>query len=64
MLRDLKIFQANVAKIGNYHDVALNLAWEKAFDIVLIQEPYAESKKGKKMTKTYPGFLFFSPIED
>ena len=65
MLRDLKIFQANVAKTGSYHDVALNLAWEKAFDIVLVQEPYAEFKEEKKkITKSHPGFLLFSPIGD
>ncbi|KJK84828.1 hypothetical protein H633G_11376 [Metarhizium anisopliae BRIP 53284] len=39
----LKIFQANVRKIPAAHDCALALADSEKYDVVLLQEPWAES---------------------
>ena len=62
----LKIFQANVGKNGPYQDVALSLAWEGGYDIVLIQEPYAEWDRtsNRRQTKNHPGFQAYNPLND
>lgn len=64
--KGLKIFQANVGRSGPYQDVALSLAWEGGFDIVLIQEPYArwDNNAGRRQTKTHPGYNAYNPLND
>ncbi|KAM4061682.1 endonuclease-reverse transcriptase domain-containing protein [Hirsutella rhossiliensis] len=37
--RTIRVLQANVAKIGAYHSIALRLAEAENYDVVLIQEP-------------------------
>ncbi|KAM4061995.1 endonuclease-reverse transcriptase domain-containing protein [Hirsutella rhossiliensis] len=37
--RTIRVLQANVAKIGAYHSIALRLAEAEDYDVVLIQEP-------------------------
>ncbi|KAK5994259.1 putative RNA-directed DNA polymerase from transposon BS-like protein [Cladobotryum mycophilum] len=59
--KTLRIFQANVGKIGPAHDTALALADTEEFDIILMQEPWV-SLKGDSMTKTHPGYRTYSPV--
>ncbi|KAK5989434.1 hypothetical protein PT974_10953 [Cladobotryum mycophilum] len=59
--KTLRIFQANVGKIGPAHDTALALADTEEFDIILMQEPWV-SLKGDSMTKTHPGYRIYSPV--
>ncbi|KAL7918250.1 Endonuclease/exonuclease/phosphatase [Trichoderma austrokoningii] len=53
-------------KSGPYQDVALSLAWEGGYDIVLIQEPYAEwdQNSNRRQTKNHPGFQTYNPLND
>ena len=46
------------------HDAALSLAWEGGFDVILLQEPWAHLRNGKRLTKTHRGYTHFTPIED
>lgn len=64
MTRKLTIFQANVRKTQGYHDTALATAWERKFDIVLIQEPFFNGKDSETpRPRTNPGFIAFTPID-
>ena len=62
----LKIFQANVAGVGEYQDTALSLAWKGGFDIVLIQEVWTrwDNNAGRRQTKNHPGYITYNPIND
>ncbi|PNP37020.1 hypothetical protein TGAMA5MH_11080 [Trichoderma gamsii] len=62
----LKIFQANVGKVGPWQDVALSLAWKGGFDIVLIQEPYTRWDKtaNRRQTVNHPGYQAYNPLND
>lgn len=61
----LRLMQSNVRRTPATHDVALNLAWEAGYDVLLVQEPWTElNKHQRKLTKTHPGFDTFSPVED
>lgn len=62
----LKIFQANVGRSGPTQDTALSLAWEGGFDVVLIQEPYAQwdNNAGRRQTKNHPGYQAYNPLND
>lgn len=61
----LRLMQSNVARTPATHDIALNLAWEAGYDVLLVQEPWTElNRHNRKLTKTHPGFDTFSPVED
>ncbi|KAI1097229.1 Endonuclease/exonuclease/phosphatase [Jackrogersella minutella] len=61
----LTVFQANVGKKGESHDTALSTAWKEEADVVLIQEPWTDAllRPGRRLTKTHPGYVTFSPVE-
>src|ERR1700735_859242 len=61
--QDFRIFQANVGKISPAHDCALALADAERYDIVLLQEPWTESKDSRCLTKTHPAYDTFSPVD-
>ena len=60
----LQVMQVNVGKGSASHDIALNLAHENRFDIVLIQEPWIHQDKSRRITKKHPAYRCFTPIED
>ena len=60
--RSLRIYQANIGKIPEAHDIALALADVEKFDIVLLQEPWTKWEDGRCETKTHPAFRVFSPV--
>ncbi|KAF5127307.1 hypothetical protein E5D57_008237 [Metarhizium anisopliae] len=61
----LKIFQANVDKGEGAHCVALQLAFQEGYNMVLIQEPNTSynAQKGLCRTQHHPCFLCFSPVD-
>ncbi|KAM4067487.1 reverse transcriptase (RNA-dependent DNA polymerase) [Hirsutella rhossiliensis] len=59
----LRVFQANVGKISPAHDCALALADSEHYDVVLLQEPWTETKGGRCLTKTHPAYDTFSPVD-
>ena len=58
----LRIYQANIGKIPEAHDIALALADIEKFDVVLLQEPWTKWEDGRCETKTHPSYKAFSPI--
>lgn len=63
MTRKLTIFQANVGKWKAPHYTALATAWERKFDIALIQEPHFTKINEIQCPIRHPGFTAFSPID-
>jgi hypothetical protein len=61
--KPLRIFQANVGKIPPAYDCALALADVERYDVVLLQEPWTAYIKTRSMTKTYPVYDTFTPVE-
>lgn len=61
--KTLRVFQANVGKISPAHDCALALADSEQYDMVLLQEPWTETKDGRCITKTHPAYDTFSPVD-
>ena len=61
--KTLRIFQANVGKIPPAHDCALALADSEKYDVVLLQEPWTETKDSRCLTKTHPAYDTFSPVD-
>ncbi|KAK4170618.1 hypothetical protein QBC36DRAFT_145343, partial [Triangularia setosa] len=60
----LSFLQANVAKKPGAHDTLLNLGWERAADIILVQEPWTAVKEGRRLTKTHGGYQHYTPVEE
>lgn len=60
----MKVMHVNVGHIGPAHDTCLNLAWEEAVDVVLIQDPWASLDNSRRKTKTHPGYNTFTPHDD
>jgi ribonuclease HI len=61
----LRVFQANVGKKGETHDVALNLAWRSDYDVVLIQEPWTsiiQRQESQCVVKTHRGYNTWTPV--
>ncbi|KAH7231019.1 hypothetical protein BKA59DRAFT_497623 [Fusarium tricinctum] len=61
--KPLRVFQANVGKIPPAHDCALALAGSERYDIVLLQESWTAHTDTRSMTKTYPAYDTFTPVE-
>ncbi|SCO77346.1 uncharacterized protein FRV6_01558 [Fusarium oxysporum] len=61
--KPLRVFQANIGKIPPAHDCALALADSERYDIVLLQEPWMAYIKTCCMTKTYPAYDTFTPVD-
>src|SRR3954447_20074423 len=61
--RPLKILSANVQKNGNTHMALLESAFTGAWDIVLIQEPWVGREVARQLTKKYPGYDVYSPVD-
>ncbi|KGQ00639.1 hypothetical protein PAAG_12704 [Paracoccidioides lutzii Pb01] len=55
--------QVNVGKGGPAHETALNLAFERKTDILLIQEPWIHRNLSQRISKKHPAFNCFAPIE-
>lgn len=60
--RKLTIFQANIGRGNISHTTALATAWERKFNIVLIQDPYFTGEGETRRPIINPGFIAFSPI--
>ena len=60
----IKIFQANVARSPEAHDIALSLAHAESFDLVLLQEPWTTVRDNKRLTKHHPAYDTYSPTEE
>ncbi|EKG09163.1 Reverse transcriptase [Macrophomina phaseolina MS6] len=60
----LRLMQVNTHTSGPVQDVALNLAWEAQADILIVQEPWAHLRKGRRLTKNHSGFDAFAPEDD
>ena len=60
--QSLRIFQANVGKPPEAHDIALAIADAEKFDVVLLQEPWSKWEDGRCETKTHPAYKVFSPV--
>ncbi|KAM3454113.1 hypothetical protein NHJ6243_008975 [Beauveria neobassiana] len=60
----LRLFQANVDKSEPAHHAALQLAYEKDYNVVLLQEPHSSYNEKRDLCRVpdHPGFLCFSPI--
>ncbi|PCD46630.1 hypothetical protein AU210_002031 [Fusarium oxysporum f. sp. radicis-cucumerinum] len=61
--KPLKVFQANVGKIPLAYDCALALADLERYDIVLLQEPWTAYTKARCLTKIYPAYDTFTPVD-
>ena len=60
----IKIFQANVARTPEAHDIALNLAHAEGSDLILLQEPWTTILDNKCLTKCHPAYDTYSPTEE
>ena len=60
--KTLKVYQANVGKTPEAHDIALALADAEDFDLVLLQEPWSKWEDGRCETKTHPAYKVFAPV--
>ncbi|KAI8046942.1 Endonuclease/exonuclease/phosphatase, partial [Syncephalis plumigaleata] len=60
----LRLFQANVDKCESAHYAALQLAHEKDYNVVLLQEPHSSynEKKDTCRVPDHPSFTCFSPV--
>ena len=56
----LKILQVNVGRGGTAHDLALQYAFEKECDLVLIQEPWIEKDLDRRISKKHTGFQAYA----
>ena len=54
----------NVGRRGEAHDIALGLAHEHKYDVVLIQEPWFLRDLSRRLSKKHPAFKCFTPVED
>ncbi|KJZ70714.1 hypothetical protein HIM_09898 [Hirsutella minnesotensis 3608] len=59
----IRVFQANVRKSPECHDVALHLAAASGFEIAALQEPWAVVRDGRCLTKTNPSFETYCPVQ-
>jgi ribonuclease HI len=60
----ISIMQANVGKGDDAHDLALNLAHQDYIDIILIQEPWINKDRTRRITKKHPAYQPFAPTHD
>ncbi|KID82094.1 Endonuclease/exonuclease/phosphatase [Metarhizium guizhouense ARSEF 977] len=60
--KTLRIFQANVGKIPPAHDCALVLADVEEYEVVILQEPWTETKDCRCLMKTHPAYDTFSLV--
>lgn len=60
----LRLMQVNTHIAGPVQDVALNLAWEARADILIVQEPWAQKRTGRRLTKVHPGYNIYAPQDD
>ena len=52
----LKILQVNVERGGAANDLVLQYAFEKKYDLVLIQEPWIGKDLDRRISKKHIGF--------
>src|SRR5271165_602421 len=64
LAKPLTILQANVGRGATSHEIALSLASSSFVDIVLIQEPYIFSDCTRKISKAYPMYKSFTPLDN
>lgn len=57
----LKILQVNVGRGGAANDLALQYAFEKEYDLVLIREPWIRKDLDKQISKKNIGFQAYAP---
>ncbi|KAL1978472.1 hypothetical protein VTN31DRAFT_1331 [Thermomyces dupontii] len=55
--------QANTGIKRDWHDAALNLAYEPRIDVLIVQEPYVDKDLSKRKTPKHPAYQTFVPIE-
>jgi ribonuclease HI len=60
----LHVFQANVGRGGAAHDLALQLAYQAGYYVIIIQEPWTRAAPGRRLTKTHPAYKTLIPIDD
>ena len=60
----LRLFQANVDKSETAHQAALQLAYEKDYNVALLQEPHSSYNEKKDLCRVpdHTGFVCFSPV--
>lgn len=61
---ELKILQVNVGRSGIANDLALQYAYQHAFDLLLIQEPWIGSDLERQMSKKHIAFQAHVPEEN
>lgn len=57
----LKILQVDVGRGGAANDLALQYAFEKKCDLVLIQEPWIGKDLDRQISKKHVGFQAYVP---
>ena len=57
----LRIFQANVGRGGEAHDIALNFGYREGAKIIALQEPWVFSNLEQQTTKHHPGYEIYCP---
>src|SRR5882762_2924947 len=62
--RTLQVMQVNVGKGGATHDIALSLAHENHFDVLLVQEPWVHQDRARRITKKHPNYRCYTPTEN
>ena len=58
----LRIFQANVARARDTHEIALQAASEAGADVIMIQEPRAWFYEGRLGIPGHPLYALYTPV--
>ena len=62
--KPLTLLQINIGKGGLLYEIALSYAFSEKIDLLLVQEPYIYKDYPCCITKRYPSFKCFTPIDD
>jgi hypothetical protein len=62
--KPLTILQANIRRGATSHKIVLSLTHDSLIDIILIQEPYIFIDRKRRITKSYPVYESFIPLDN
>ena len=62
--KPLILLQINIGRGSILYEIALSYAFSEEIDILLVQEPYIYKNLSRRITKHYPVYNCFTPLDN